>query len=230
MLTLVLVVPAASADTIPVKEVFSKNLKVSDISCRFERRDDPSNPGAIGTMWVEMMVKGSKKVAEVMIASWSDSVPEKSRIQEEMEMYPEIWKRSITSFDGKIPFQSGNGFPIRQDNLGTDLYLVMLGMDKNVNAVGYVVLQISVPDDEAKVTSIKLNKSKATLEKGKTLKLKIKSVKPADAKVKEIVWSSSNKKIATVDQNGKVKAKKKGTCVITCTADGVEATCTIKVK
>ncbi|MBR6165897.1 MAG: Ig-like domain-containing protein [Clostridia bacterium] len=80
--------------------------------------------------------------------------------------------------------------------------------------------------------SMKLNKTKATLKKGKTLQLKVKSVKPSSAS-KAVTWVSDNTGVATVDKNGKVKAVGKGSCTITCTAadgSGVTATCVIKVK
>ena len=86
---------------------------------------------------------------------------------------------------------------------------------------------------EIKITSISLDKNKATLKKGKTLQLKVKSILPADATNKKLKWTSSDKKIASVDKDGKVKAKKKGKCTITCIAtdgSGIQATCKIIVK
>ena len=86
---------------------------------------------------------------------------------------------------------------------------------------------------DKKVTSIALKKTKATLKVGVTFDLVVKSIKPADALNKKVKWVSSNKKIATVDKNGKVTAKKKGKCIITCVAaDGskVYAECAITVK
>lgn len=73
-----------------------------------------------------------------------------------------------------------------------------------------------------------LNMPKATLTKKKganhTAQLKMQWVK---GKVK---WSSSNKKVATVDAKGKVTAKKKGTAKISAKVGGKTYKCKITVK
>lgn len=85
--------------------------------------------------------------------------------------------------------------------------------------------------EKTPVESIKLNKSKATLKKGKTLQLSIKKIKPADATDTRVKWKSSDKSVAKVDKNGKVKAVGKGTCIITCTAqDGSNVSAEVKIK
>ena len=77
-------------------------------------------------------------------------------------------------------------------------------------------------------TGVKLNKKKATLYAGLSLTLKA-TVKPSKAKT-TLTWTSSNKKVATVSNNGVVKALKKGTATITVTtANGKQATCKITV-
>lgn len=78
--------------------------------------------------------------------------------------------------------------------------------------------------------SIKLNKSEARVKKGKTLQLKA-TVTPSDLNV---TWTSSDTKVATVTNSGKVKGIKQGTATITATvtdANGatVEAACKITV-
>ena len=87
--------------------------------------------------------------------------------------------------------------------------------------------------EDKRVTAITLNKKTATLKAGKTLQLKIKKITPKDAVNQKVKWKSSNRKVATVDKNGKVTAVKAGTCKITCTAaDGskVCVVCEITVK
>ncbi len=71
---------------------------------------------------------------------------------------------------------------------------------------------------------IKLNKTKVTLVKGKSTTLKVTGTK------KKVTWSSSNKKVATVNSKGKVTAKKKGIAYITAKADGLTVKSKITVQ
>ena len=80
-----------------------------------------------------------------------------------------------------------------------------------------------------KVKSIKLNKSIVNFaKKGNTCTLKA-TVYPTNAKNKKVSWKASNKNI-TVNQNGKVTAKKLGTSKIKVTAkDGSKKSATVLV-
>ena len=56
------------------------------------------------------------------------------------------------------------------------------------------------------------------------------SITPKNATDQKITWTTGNKDIATVDNNGKVTAKGEGTTVITAKAsNGVVAKCTVVV-
>ena len=66
--------------------------------------------------------------------------------------------------------------------------------------------------------SVKVSKTKVTLKKGGTVKIKAKAV-PKSKKLKvrshrKLKWESSNPSVATVSASGKIKARKKGTCYI----------------
>ncbi len=59
-----------------------------------------------------------------------------------------------------------------------------------------------------------------TVEAGKTITLKV-TIEPSNATNKKVTWTSSNKKIATIDGNGKVKGIKEGeVTIIVKSSDG----------
>lgn len=70
---------------------------------------------------------------------------------------------------------------------------------------------------KVQVTDISLNRSSKSLYKGSTYQLKA-TVYPEKATFKEVKWSTSNKRVATVSSTGKVKATGKGSAVITCSS------------
>lgn len=84
---------------------------------------------------------------------------------------------------------------------------------------------------KVKVIKVGLNYSTIYLTKGKSKTLKA-TVSPSNATKKSVKWSSSNKKIATVNAKGKVTGKKAGTVTITVKAtdgSGKKATCKVVV-
>lgn len=79
------------------------------------------------------------------------------------------------------------------------------------------------------IKKLTMNKKKAVLKEGKKLTLTV-TKNPVTA-TNKITWSSSNKKVASVNSKGVVKAKRKGTAVITARAsNGKKATCKITVR
>ena len=89
---------------------------------------------------------------------------------------------------------------------------------------------VNVKDKKIDVSKVTLNKKSITLEIGKSETLTAK-VSPINATNKNVIWKSSNEKVATV-KNGKVTAKKAGTAKITVKTEdqNKEATCTVTVK
>ena len=72
--------------------------------------------------------------------------------------------------------------------------------------------------------TIKLNKTKITLDVGDTYQLKLTGTN------KKIIWSSSKKSVATVSSKGKVTAKKAGKATITAKVGSKKYTCKVTVK
>lgn len=85
--------------------------------------------------------------------------------------------------------------------------------------------------DPKRVSTITLNKEKVTLIKGRKETL-IATVKPDTALNKKVIWSSSNKDVATVSNNGEITALKEGKTLITATTEdrGKVATCEVTVQ
>lgn len=90
-----------------------------------------------------------------------------------------------------------------------------------------VTIEVKEP---VKVTEIVLDKTEITsLEIGKSETVTA-TVKPDDAANKNVTWSTNNEKVATVDQNGKIKAVGEGDAIITCTSnDNAEVKATVSV-
>lgn len=89
---------------------------------------------------------------------------------------------------------------------------------------------ITVTKKVIAIESVTLDKESATLEAGETVQLTA-TVNPEDTtEDKTVTWSSSNEKIATVDNTGKVTAVKAGEATITAKAGIKSAVCKITVK
>lgn len=71
---------------------------------------------------------------------------------------------------------------------------------------------------------VKMNRSKITLRKGKTLQLSLKN-----GKKKKIKWTTSNKKIVSVNKSGKIKALRPGKAKIVAKYMSKKYICQVKV-
>ncbi|NFN94939.1 Ig domain-containing protein [Clostridium botulinum] len=91
----------------------------------------------------------------------------------------------------------------------------------DVDDIGYLV------DPNSPVSSISLDKSSLNLREGNS-KILTATTTPASV---DLVWSSSDDTIATVDSNGKVIGVKEGACTVTAQIEGtdVKAICEVTV-
>ena len=80
-----------------------------------------------------------------------------------------------------------------------------------------------------KVTKVEVGKKSVALLNGRSTTVKVK-VSPTDATNKKLKWTTSNAKVATVNQSGKITAKGRGTATIKVMAiDGINIYATVKV-
>ncbi len=80
------------------------------------------------------------------------------------------------------------------------------------------------------VTGVALSEENVTLYETAT-KMLIPTIEPKNATNRDVIWSSSDTSVASVDANGVVTAQHQGTAVITCTTkdSNLKAKCTITV-
>ena len=92
--------------------------------------------------------------------------------------------------------------------------------------------QVIVTKSVIEVTELKLDSTAVELEEGEDVTFTV-TVLPDDATIKNVIWTSSDETVATVDKDGKVTAVKEGTATITAqSTDGSKrsASCEITVK
>ena len=83
-------------------------------------------------------------------------------------------------------------------------------------------------DMEKVVTNAQITKKYLALKKGDVEEIKL-NITPITAKPENVTWSSSNKEVAIVDQNGEVTALSDGETVITANVDGIIAQSKVRV-
>ena len=98
----------------------------------------------------------------------------------------------------------------------------IIALTASIAAIAITVVAVNPMSTDAKKV-VKLNKSKLTLQTGKTSKLKLKNTK------KKVKWSSKNKKVATVSRKGVVKAVSVGKTTITAKSGKKKYSCKVTV-
>lgn len=91
-----------------------------------------------------------------------------------------------------------------------------------------ICIFVNITSAYAEINGITLKKSESILGVGYTENLKYDI--PSGLNSSNIIWRSSNQKVATVNSNGKVTGIATGTTIITASLNGYTSTCTIVVS
>lgn len=131
---------------------------------------------------------------------------------------------SIVSIEMYAVSSSTAGYFAHPNGYGTAKIDVYLGDPDNGGLLcDTMTVHVVKPGEEPAKTAVSIADNYSTsMDKGTTQQLKAK-VSPDD-KASQVVWSSSNESVLTVDANGLVTAVGDGTASITATVDGVSAT------
>lgn len=106
---------------------------------------------------------------------------------------------------------------------------VAAGETKIIAACGEVSAECVVTVEGIAVESIAIDKASLEMEVGETAQLTA-TVTPEDAENKEVIWTSSNEKVATVDETGLVTAIAVGEASIVAACGNIKTDCPVTVS
>lgn len=173
-------------------------------------------------------------VTELILEKESISLAAGRKTKLNVQVQPENAESKALSYKSSntkvVTVDSKGNIKAAKNAAGKSAVITVMAKDRKT-VVAKCKVKVKKPVYVKKI-SLSTKKNTQKLKAGKTLTIKA-SVTPAKADVQELIWSSSNKKYATVS-NGKVKAKKAGigkTVTITAKAtDGSKVKASIKIK
>lgn len=130
----------------------NENLDLRDVSIEYTTAPEAfaGNEGAVGAMVINSTVYGPSNVRDALIGGWFlDESPTQNEINDEIRFMVPIWKEERKSnpwsLDEQLPFRRGQGHPVRPEELGHTAYVVLIGLDENMDAVSYAIVEESIP-------------------------------------------------------------------------------------
>ena len=138
-----------------------------------------------------------------------------------------VWGVNITSpFD--IPSDAKRNYTIL--NNSTNIWEYKVDVTFYDGTKKDFIFKINIDNGKiiADVTGVTLNETEKELDLNETFQL-LATISPVNATNKNIVWSSSNEKVATVNKNGLITAKSIGEAIITVTTEEGNFTASSKV-
>ena len=237
------------ADKIPLQ--VNKSIELSELVTKLENGEYIKNAECLSSKPDVAVINGGKVIAKkagstVITLSLGSGVHECTTINVQKKAVtataitiPATLKLTVgqkstlapvispVTFAGKVSYTSSNSKIASVSKKGV-VTAKKSGTAKIKIKAGKKTKTVKVTVAKKAPTGIKGVPATKTLKKGKSFTIKAK-LTPSGAEAK-IKYSSSNKKIATVNGKGKVTAKKAGTATITVKAGNVTKTCVVTVK
>ena len=98
-----------------------------------------------GYMVVGGMANGPSSVCNVFMAGWQETAWTESQIAQSASVMTSIWKDELPFPQNTPAFQFGQGFPVDDDEFGKTVYVLFLGIDANIDMVGYCIVRVTIP-------------------------------------------------------------------------------------
>ena len=227
----------------------SKASKSETVALEFDSKTKVRGEILIRNHTILKEGSGSPKLKDVVVEEKNVELDVNIDIETlELERYAEVAVSNGVTIDtlkinskvsGKPEIDLSNTAVIKTLDARSDVKVTGNGTVNNVKEGSGAKVELGSnikhePDDTkpGSVTSVTLDKVTTGVEIGKEIKLEAKVAVPDDKTDKTVIWSSSDKTIATVSADGTVKGVAVGTATITATAKAdstKKATCQVKV-
>jgi len=123
--------------------VVNGNLMLNNFQYWYE--EDPYtmelNEGSIGSMALSGIVAGPENVSDVLIAAWGEEPFSAEEIESIIAEMTDIWKEEFGIMDFNVPFEFITTHPVEEADMGKKMYVLLVGVDTEGNAVGYAVVE-----------------------------------------------------------------------------------------
>ena len=204
-----------------IKEIKARGGKIENTSSGWEYHVKTGDEVSVNIKFEEAIVLNESPRLTVKFGTGSNIELTTNTVSSDTLTYKYTVKNEDKGALQVLDLKGGNV----TNNNGTPVDLTLVAM------TGDPVVAIESTTETVAVTSVSLNKTKLTLQEGKTETLTA-TVSPSNAANKAVTYKSSDETVAKVDANGKVTAVKAGTATITVTtADGNKtATCAVTVE
>ena len=133
-------------------DAVSEALDLRNVSIEYTTAPEAfaGNDGAVGAMVIDFTVYGPSNAKNALIGSWYlDEPPTQDEINDAILHIVPRWKEQLEtnplSLDNQVPFQSGQGHPVTPDELNHTAYVLIIGLDENIDAMGYAIVEESIP-------------------------------------------------------------------------------------
>lgn len=105
------------------------------------------NEDAVGGLYLSFDVDGPSNVADVWIWTWSTEGFTSEEIDMHIEEAVSAWANEGPIHSrGSLPFHiAGNGHPVYPNEKGKEQEILLIGLDTEMNAVGYAIATASIP-------------------------------------------------------------------------------------
>lgn len=136
----------------PGKVVLSSNLDLTDVTYWYVDGDPITkhNKNAVGGQHFSMIVNGPDQVCGVWIWTWMDEIPSEDDAKKEAQWAISTWKEDgETAPQQYVPFMDGGCRPVREEDLNKTQYVLFVGVDKNIDLVGYDVVETNIGEESS---------------------------------------------------------------------------------